>query len=635
MLRSLMLPVVSHALALAAIACLTGALGCGSDDALLTKGNGTADAGLTDAAAKADTVAPVQDVVDAKDSTGETAQTCPGSPGCACKADKDCPGSACLPAKAGKKCSAPCNANGLCSPGHLCKSVVASDGKTYKLCVERFARLCEPCTDSMFCKTYAEQTSHCVASSGDKGAGGFFCANICDTTDQCPSGFSCAETPNFEGGPTEKHCIPQDGICPCSPLALADTAKTSCTKTAKDGSGATIGTCKGTRLCEKGGLSDCNANIPALETCNGLDDDCDAKTDEEQGCDDKDACTVDACTGKDGCTHTPLGSKCDDGNLCTTDGCDPKSGCTHVNHTDPCDDSNACTKPDACKGGVCAGEAVNCDDNNPCTDQTCKTTSGCLVVENTDPCKDSDACTTNDKCKNGKCSGAVLVNCDDKNPCTKDACLPAVGCTATADDGGACNDNNPCTEKDVCGGGSCSGAPLSCDDGSPCTLDACDKDKLCTHTAGPTGPCEDGNLCTVGDTCASGSCQPGKPTVCQDNNPCTLESCVPTSGKCNNALAAQGSPCDDGTACTFGDGCIGANCEGTAVSCDDQNPCTENTCDKTEGCKTKLLTGAICDDKLECTGDGSCKSGACVAGTAVPNGTPCSGGKTCSGVLCK
>jgi hypothetical protein len=608
---------------------------CGSDDALVDR-TGTSDTAAISDSAGQDTAQPPVDAGDAKDSSsGDTAQACPGGPGCTCKADKDCPGSACLPTKAGKRCSPACNPNGLCSPGNLCKSVVASDGKTYKLCVERFARLCQACTESLVCKTYAEQASHCVAASADKGASGFFCANVCDSTDQCPSGYNCAETPSIEGGLNEKHCIPADGLCPCNALAIADGAQTTCSKTAKDAGGASIGVCKGKRVCEKTGLSDCSAKLPAVETCNGIDDDCDASTDEQMGCDDKDACTIDSCGAADGCKHIPLGKQCDDGNLCTTDACDPKTGCTHSNHSDPCDDGSACTSADACTLGKCLGTPVNCDDKNPCTDQTCKTATGCLVVDNADPCQDGNACTTGDKCKSAQCVGSGALACDDKNPCTKDFCEPAVGCTATAADGGSCNDNNTCTEKDVCKGGSCAGAPLNCDDGNPCTLDTCDPVKLCTHSPGPSAPCDDGNLCTTNDTCAAGSCQPGQEKICADTNPCTMESCVPSSGKCNNQMVADSTPCDDGTACTHSDQCLSASCTGTPISCDDQNPCTENTCDKVDGCKTKLLTGTTCDDKLECTGNGSCKNGLCSAGSAVPAGTPCSGGKTCDGVLCK
>ena len=53
------------------------------------------------------------------------------------------------------------------------------------------------------------------------------------------------------------------------------------------------------------GLTDCDASVPAEESCNGLDDDCDEETDEpplvegEYGnlCNDDNACTEDKCKG--------------------------------------------------------------------------------------------------------------------------------------------------------------------------------------------------------------------------------------------------------------------------------------------------------------------------------------------------
>jgi len=48
-----------------------------------------------------------------------------------------------------------------------------------------------------------------------------------------------------------------------------------------------------------------------------------------------------------------------------------------------------------------------------------------------------------------------------------------------------------------------------CDDGNPCTLDSFSA-ASCHHDPLPDGrPCEDGNLCTLGDKCAAGVCTPG------------------------------------------------------------------------------------------------------------------------------
>lgn len=48
-----------------------------------------------------------------------------------------------------------------------------------------------------------------------------------------------------------------------------------------------------------------------------------------------------------------------------------------------------------------------------------------------------------------------------------------------------------------------------CDDANPCTDDQCAAGR-CQHADG-TGPCDDGSLCTAGDTCIEGTCVPGAP----------------------------------------------------------------------------------------------------------------------------
>jgi hypothetical protein len=49
--------------------------------------------------------------------------------------------------------------------------------------------------------------------------------------------------------------------------------------------------------------------------------------------------------------------------------------------------------------------------------------------------------------------------------------------------------------------------PEDCDDSNPCTDDAC-IDNQCAYTNN-TAPCDDQDVCTVGDTCSEGSCVPG------------------------------------------------------------------------------------------------------------------------------
>jgi hypothetical protein len=91
----------------------------------------------------------------------------------------------------------------------------------------------------------------------------------------------------------------------------------------------------------------------------------------------------------------------------------------------------------------------------------------------------------------------------------------------------------------------------------------------CSNPAAPNGTgCSDGSNCTIGDTCVDGSCNPGPPPNCNDNNPCTFE-------HCDNAIGCvfvnNTEPCDDGNACTVGDTCGGGVCNsGAAIPAPDE-----------------------------------------------------------------
>ncbi len=80
---------------------------------------------------------------------------------------------------------------------------------------------------------------------------------------------------------------------------------------------------------------------------------------------------------------------------------------------------------------------------------------------------------------------------------------------------------------------------------------------------------------------------------------------------------ADGTPCDDGNACTMNDVCQGGICHGTAVQCPD-TPChSVGTCDPPTGVcwYTPEADGAACDAGDTCTTGDTCQDGLCVAGT--------------------
>jgi hypothetical protein len=162
--------------------------------------------------------------------------------------------------------------------------------------------------------------------------------------------------------------------------------------------------------------------------------------------------------------------------------------------------------------------------------------------------------------------------------------------------------------------------PSDCNDGNPCTDDACDPDSGgadvngCTHTNN-TAPCTDGTVCTQGDVCAGGACIPGPSLNCDDGIQCTLDSCDPMNGCQNNAAALDGQPCDDGNTCSGPDTCSAGVCSGPTLpqNCDDNDPCTEDLCDPMGGClhPTAGRDGFGCDDNNPCTTQDVCSGGIC------------------------
>src|SRR5439155_7519625 len=156
--------------------------------------------------------------------------------------------------------------------------------------------------------------------------------------------------------------------------------------------------------------------------------------------------------------------------------------------------------------------------------------------------------------------------------------------------GPACNNGNACSHSDVCNGaGSYTGTPITCSN-TPCATKACNGTPQCSVTylasttkcRDPSGPCDlaayctgssepcpdafkangtpcnDGNACTIGERCINGVC--GSPTstvTCGAPDQCHAGAgtCDPRTGLCSYANKANGTPCNDGMACTAGERC--------------------------------------------------------------------------------
>lgn len=117
--------------------------------------------------------------------------------------------------------------------------------------------------------------------------------------------------------------------------------------------------------------------------------------------------------------------------------------------------------------------------------------------------------------------------------------------------------------------------------------------------------CRVGERCDVRTGCARGlcderevSCDDGIDDDCDGLTDCEDPDCL-------------GAACDDGARCTEGDVCTAAGrCEGAPVECDDNNDCTDDSCDEGMGCVHEP-NEAPCDDGVWCNGADRCAEGTC------------------------
>ena len=562
-----------------------------------------------------------------------------------CSENSDCLSGWCVEHMGEGVCTIPCQDE--CPDGWTCKMLGGTGPDPVFICLSDFGNLCKPCAATADCTSAAGTEDVCL----NYGHEGSFCGGACELDSDCPWGFTCKESQTVDGVLLTQ-CVADAGVCPCSTRSIELGLWTPCQEANE------WGTCEGKRICTHEGLSACDAGLPAEESCNGLDDDCDGALDEplEVGgnyinlCDDDNECTIDTCQGEPGCSYEAL----DEGE---------------------CKDGDSCTVGDHCVGGTCIGAPIQCDDDNPCTDDSCDGLGGCLFDPNLATCDDGEACTVGDKCSDSICAG-TLVPCDcqvdedcaaleDGDLCngtlicdnqqlpfqcvigpdtavecpapegTEALCLTAscdpitAACSLVpANEGLPCEDGDDCTWGETCQTGECAGAkPLNCNDGNPCTDDSCEPGIGCSHTDN-IQPCEDGDSCTTSDVCAGGVCVGGEAGLaCDDGNPCTADSCENGVG-CNH-LAVAGI-CDDGNPCTDGDHCQDGDCEYTgATLCADDNPCTADSCDPAIGCVFVLHDGACNDDSLCTTGD-HCHLGECIASGQLA----CNDGNDCSDDSC-
>ncbi|RYZ02787.1 MAG: hypothetical protein EOO73_30460 [Myxococcales bacterium] len=327
-----------------------------------------------------------------------------------------------------------------------------------------------------------------------------------------------------------------------------------------------------------------------------------------ESCVSADKCVAAECVpGKFACDANPIpdGKPCSDGSgICQKGAC--CTGCFDGGVCQPGTDVKLC-------GAGGADKCENCDDGNPCTDDICGP-KGCEhpPVEAGKSCDtDTNLCNGTAKCDGAVCKTTPAVVCNDGNPCTNDACTPGTGQCVYTNNTANCSDGNVCTLVDKCSGGACVGTgEPNCNDNEACTTDTCDKTLGCQHKAVAENTlCDDGNACSTGDKCVAGKCSFVAGKDCNDNNPCTTDACA--ANVCGPIAEANGTPCVFDR-CHINSECQAGKCtEGSLVNCDDGNPCTTDSCDAATGCKHVNADGVACSDGDLCTVEDKCAGGKC------------------------
>ena len=86
-------------------------------------------------------------------------------------------------------------------------------------------------------------------------------------------------------------------------------------------------------------------------------------------------------------------------------------------------------------------------------------------------------------------------------------------------------------------------------------------------------------------------------------NPCEVAVCSLDTKRCVIGQLPAGSSCKDEFLCTGPDYCINGGCGGGPLNCDDQDPCTRDSCDGKVGCGDEAIGSEGCDDGNPCTAD--------------------------------
>ena len=167
-----------------------------------------------------------------------------------------------------------------------------------------------------------------------------------------------------------------------------------------------------------------------------------------------------------------------------------------------------------------------------------------------------------------------------------------------------------------------------CNDNNPCTVDTCTATGCKFDPAPLAGTtCNDGNAMTYNDVCQSNGVCAGTPGQCNVDSDCPApadvcagpQSCVNHKCQAGTSPKPDQTACNDGNAATKYDVCLSGVCHGYA--CGSDADCSDGqACNGVERCVANACvagTPMVCDDGNVCNGTERCVGSSCVAGTPL------------------